>query len=739
MLTKDLLLRVAAPPLVGFLIAVFVLSGMTGEANMNLAAGFVDAAYRSGLLALCWWLGALGFGLVLLRMVLGPSVRAISSAASGAPPEDDRTDLDRIAMAFGLGAALMLTLDSLLGTLGILVGASGLAAWGLTGAGILLGMRALREAPLSIAPRSAGDSKPTLPRQAMLAALGGLAGLLTVAASVAPGWLWASEFGGFDALSYHLVLPKAWLFETGSVRPIEGNIYSALPSFVECAFMQLMAMRGNPLEGAIACQWWAAFATLATALAVARLARGLIAPGSGLVAAIVFLATPWTTVVGTLAYNDMYPCLALASGWLIIRAAASDGRRLDVRSSAALALIAAAAFGAKPSSILFTAAPLAAIVLITGGTRSLRLAPIALLVALAALAPWLVRNQLAYGSPTFPFLASVFGQGPWSGEQLSVFLAAHGPKGSITDRLLALVQQWIGYGIGTNPDPREPWYPLWSLLPIAGLGGILVELRARSSSDRRWPLAALAAIVCMLAGWILATHLKSRFLLPSAVPLALGAATLLTMLARRAGAPIAAVATCIAVALPFATFAREPVRGGTERHAPALLMNAVAQCTGAPLAEALNGATPEMRQQLLQTADSIFLVNYMLPADARIAAIGFSTPFYLMRSISWSTVWDRGAFDAVVDEAPGTPAVWGARLRAKGFTHALIDPVMLGVWARSGWLNPALANDQWLQALVSTNTLVGRGSDGRLIVRLEPPADQLQPPPAPIAPLPAGG
>lgn len=739
MLTKDLLLRVVAPPLAGFLVAVLVLSGMTGEANLNLAAGFMDAAYRNGLLALCWWLGALGFGLVLLRMALGPSVRAISSAASGATPDDDRTDLDRIAIAFGLGAALMLTLDSLLGTLGFLIGASGLAAWGLTGAGILLGVRALRDAPLSIAARTSDDSKSTLPRLSMLAALGALAGLLAVAASVAPGWLWASEFGGFDALSYHLVLPKSWLFEIGSVKPIDGNIYSALPSFVECAFMQLMAMRGNPLEGAIACQWWAACATLATALAVARLSHALIAPGSGTVAALVFLATPWTTVVGTLAYNDMFPCLALAAGWLLARAATSDGRRIDVRSAASLALIAAAAFGAKPSSLLFTAAPLAVIVLLTGGARSLRLAPMALLVGLAALAPWLVRNQLAYGNPTFPFLAPVFGNGPWSSEQLSVFLAAHGPTGSIADRLLVLVQQWIGYGLGSNPDPREPWYPLWSILPVAGLGGLIIELRARSTRDRRWPLAALAAIVCMLVGWILATHLKSRFLLPSAVPLALGASTLLTMLSRRAGASIAAVATCIAVALPFAAFAREPVRGGTERRAPALLMNAVSQCTGAPLAEALNGAPPESRQQLLQSADSVFLVNYMLPADARVTAIGFSTPFYLMRPISWSTVWDRGALDAVVDEAPGTPAVWGARLRAKGYTHALIDPVMLGVWARSGWINPALANDQWLQALVSSNTIVGRGTDGRFIIRLEPPAEQLQPPPALIAPPPAGG
>jgi hypothetical protein len=87
-------------------------------------------------------------------------------------------------------------------------------------------------------------------------------------------------------------------------------------------------------------------------------------------------------------------------------------------------------------------------------------------------------------------------------------------------------------------------------------------------------------------------------------------------------------------------------------------------------------------------------------------------------------VWDRGEFDRVVDEAPGTPAAWGPRLRARGFTHAVIDPTMLSVWARSGWINPALASDAWFMPFSSANTLFGKSIDGRIILTLTPPPPQ---------------
>lgn len=751
------------PFVAGLLLAAFLLAGMTGEAQVNQIFGLWRVTVRDGVLAAAWWLGAWGLGLGLTRLAVGPTIGAILGAATGPARGAERTSLDELAIALGLGSALMLAIDAVLGTLGMLGAGGGLAAWAPIGVGVVLAVRLLREAPpawgeappaWSEAPPAWGETPPAsrnarptddarasnprvdadhdpIARALRGFGLGVATALLLVAASVAPGWLWSSEFGGYDALSYHLELPKEWFLLGRAVGPVDGNVYSALPSFVEGAFLQLMVMRGNPIDGAYACQWWSVGATLATAFVVARLARAFVCAGAGAcvgagaLAAIAFLATPWTTVVGTLAYNDMYPCLALAAGWLLAHRATEDGRRLDARAAAALALLAAAAFGAKPSSVLFTAVPLGYLVLRADG-RHLRLAPLALVVGVAVLAPWLVRNQLAYGNPFFPFLGGVLGTGPWSAEQMATFLGAHGNPDA--DGLLGWVaslplvwQQWLGHGFGAAPAPNEPWYPLWGVVPLVGVLGLAVQARASTRTERRWAVSALAMLLLMIAGWIAMTHVKSRFLLPTAVPLALGTAVVLRAIAARGGARLAAGVAVAGIALPLLAFAREPVRGTLQLAAPALLVDGMGQRTGEMLASALKELPPDQRDAALKQADSAFVINYLLPADAKLLAVGFSTPFYILRPLSWSTVWDRGAFDRVIDAAPGTPDAWASRLRAEGFTHVVIDPVMLEVWSRSGWLNPAMASGPMLDRFVQANTVFARTIDGKLIVTLTAP------------------
>jgi len=721
--------RTVAPCLLGFLCAVLNFAGQTGEANQNLVLGVLDVAWRNGLLALCWWIGAWGLGIGLTKLAIGPSVRAISRAAAGGTTDgSDRTTPDELAIALGLGAALLLAIDSALGTLGVIGAAGGVLAWLVIAIGVVVGARILRDAPAS--PGSCDDTEPRFLGAVRWAALGVVAGLLAVSASVAPGWLWSSEFSGFDALSYHLPLPKQWFLAGGAVAPVEGNVYSALPSFVECAFLHLMILRGNPIEGALACQWWSVLCTLATAFVVSRIAARTLGAAAGPIAAIVFLATPWTTVVGSLAYNDMFPVLALGAAWLLAGPNPAAERRLDARAALGLSLLAASAFGAKPSSIFFTAIPMCAIVLAMGwstdlrrgGLANLRFVPLALAVGAVVLAPWLVRNQGTYGNPVFPFLSGVFGTGPWSAEQVAIFEKAHIGSdvggGGVAAKLAMIWQQWMGYGFGEAPASTEPWYPLWGILPVLGVVGIALSMRRPAVAERRWTLIAAAMLLLMLAGWIGFTHAKSRFLLASAVPLSIGATALLTLASRRIGMKATTGIACGAMILPITAFLREPVTQGTERRAPALLVNGIGQVTGASLAGALPQLPREEQAKFIQQAQSPFILNYMMPDNAKLVGIGFATPFYILRPIAWSTVWDRGVFDRVVDQSPGTPAAWGDRLRADGYTHAVINPVMLSVWARSGWLNPALAVEGQLQQFAQANTLFARTADGLVIVEL---------------------
>ena len=54
--------------------------------------------------------------------------------------------------------------------------------------------------------------------------------MLVVAACAAPGWLWQTEFGGYDAMAYHLQLPREW-FEQGRITTSTWNVYSAMPNY----------------------------------------------------------------------------------------------------------------------------------------------------------------------------------------------------------------------------------------------------------------------------------------------------------------------------------------------------------------------------------------------------------------------------------------------------------------------------------------------------------------------------
>src|SRR5690606_21975160 len=150
--------------------------------------------------------------------------------------------------------------------------------------------------------------------------------VMIVAACNPTGWLWPGEGNGYDALSYHLQLPHEWIAR-GSLAPLEHNIYSYLPSYIEAAFMHIGVMMGAPATppptggawgllaadgaGVISAQLLSAFSALVAAWITARFALRLLtgAPAwlaqacAGLAAATV-LATPWTVVTGALPYTE---------------------------------------------------------------------------------------------------------------------------------------------------------------------------------------------------------------------------------------------------------------------------------------------------------------------------------------------------------------------------------------------------------------------------------------------------
>ena len=185
---------IAGPVLVG--VAILWLAGRSGPDRPGASIDAVWALLTSVPWALGWLIAAIGLGWPLRRWLTGKH-------------------RDQLAIQVGLGVAAMLTLDAGLGALGVLQWGGSLGAWALVLAGMALVVEQLRRANHGV-PRVPWLTWTAAPAVAVL----------LLAACWAPGRLWASEFGGYDALSYHLQLPKEW-FVLGRITPLDHNVLEA--------------------------------------------------------------------------------------------------------------------------------------------------------------------------------------------------------------------------------------------------------------------------------------------------------------------------------------------------------------------------------------------------------------------------------------------------------------------------------------------------------------------------------
>lgn len=771
-------MRWSAALLPALLVTTFmVLTARVPDHAPDVRFGAIAELVTEGWPALLWLLSAAGLGSVTAALFITPARDARERFhAAGATP-----------LAGPLGIALMLCVDQVAGSLGAF--AHPIGAWMLLVPGwIMLLLASARFSADRARRRAAGghhsDSHAITRARLHLHAwpLAPAMAVLIVAALSSPGFLWSTEFGGYDALSYHLALPRDWI-EAGRLAPHAWNAYSFLPSWIEGATLHLFALGGDPALLGIRAQLLHALLTLVTCWCVGdatvrlwrerrraataddtafhdRDAEGAVA----LLAAALFLGTPWIVVTGSMAYNEMgaaLACSALVLVWF------TD--MTPMRRGVLLGLFAAMAVGSKLSAAVIVLPPLAVLMVIAhaGAKRaSLADATIAsphggtgafgpwssgaamifagLVVGTMALLPWMLRNAIATGNPLFPFAASMLGAGEWSAEQVAVWNAAHGATGDMTTRLLAVWNQVLRFGVGENPIPAEPWRPFWGVLPWIAIGGCIVLVLAQST--RRIGVALLAALMAAVLGWMLFTHMKSRFLVPvapiAAMAGALALALVMTSMAQRWRLPamrsIASAAIALVLTLqPVAAFVSE----GPDA---ALMLSAERSMTGDELAQYL-AASPSSAQKGSPARSRAFMINFEIgpraaSAGERVLLIGDAATFRYRAPIRWSTVWTRDPLVSAIVRAAADvteqPMVDGgiegqrrtiaSLLRAERVGWVVIDPNMLAIWSRSGWIDPAITVEA-IKTITGSLQPFARLDDGSLVLRV--PDSPPSPPP----------
>lgn len=587
-------------------------------------------------------------------------------------------------------------------------GSIGLIGTGPVSVGVIWGLVAIGLGLLATDPRVRRCPARTRRPRARIATSGPLwfvvsscvaiaAAVALVAAASPPGWLWRSEYGGFDALSYHLPIAQEWL-ALGRVAPLEHVVYSALPSGMEVSFAWLAPLTISGQDGLLAGDGWRLMLTqvwhasflvpLAWGVREGVRAHGTRHRGAAsLVAAAIAVLTPWAVVTGTLAYNDLAAAAFMAAAFGM--ASRAGGGRAIARGAVmlgiALGVLTGAAALCKPTALLI-AGPAVAVVAASGLLRKGGAATLAVFVGagsaagLVMLSPWLVRNWLEAGNPLFPFATDLFGAWHWSAEQASRWDAGHTESRGLVDRLglLVLPDSAAGPNAATVARLRGATNPQWGVLWLAAVVslGWLAIVRTCAA------VLLGAGLVLGLAAWAVTTHIQSRFLIPLIGPLAVTVGVALASGSwERLGAVPRTIFELVGIIVaPVSEWESGVARARVLKAIGVIvavvlllvqwgMLVATFYRAGSPTADtgpngALFGGVPLMRGEFGMTDDGeavspvAFVRSRLLPGD-RVYLLGDAKPLYFApggeplgpASIAWHTVWDAGGIDAIAARA----------------------------------------------------------------------------------------
>lgn len=465
---------------------------------------------------------------------------------------------------------------------------------------------------------------------------------------------------GWDALAYHLPLPKEML-DTGTFPPASPNVPFSYPSQTEMLFLLGMALSSD--IAAQVTHWVYLALTVGTLLVFCG---RYFTRQMGWLASAFLVSVPSILLLATYAYNDLALMFYLFAAFLWTCRAIETQRTHDYVLAGILAGL---TLGEKYTALIVPVA-LGALVLIQDGIRRptrrrVYDAVVIGLVALVPALPWFWRNLAFYGNPLYPF---GFGGLYWDAFRAEWFSRfGTGLLNSPLDLVLVPFTATVR-GIQGGDFDATIGALLLALVPFAVLPS--------NKGDSR-VIRYVAFVACVLfAFWLLGVAesklvRQTRLLFP--------AFPLLAILAAEGWERLAQLQLTKFSAQRFATLIIALALGAN------LVSNVLATVRSRPL-EFLTGT--ETREEFLgRNLGAYFAmaqwVNANLRSDASLVSLWEPREYYVERSTEPDAILDRLAHLQYVyhGDAEAIFQAW----RNEGYTHVILFREGLNAMLESGY------------------------------------------------------
>ncbi len=521
-------------------------------------------------------------------------------------------------------------------------------------------------------------------------------GILT--AVHAPGFLWTEEGWGYDALEYHLQLPKEY-HAAGRISYTPHNVYGNFPANVEMLYLLGMVLTGEEMEAGTTAHMIHLSLAVLTVCAAYVGGREWSRRG-GIIAAVAMGSAGWLVYLSGLAYVEngllFFGTVAMAAALRALRPTddkptnenePSPSRRCG-RWFVVAGLCAGFACGCKYTAVPMIALPLALTGLFARDhlMKRIRYVAMAGIAAIVAFSPWAVKNLAMTGNPVFPLANSIFHATPkgWGLEE-----SAHWDRCHSADS-----ERQAGHELPGEDDHYVSRFSylignIWNRIlhdRYGRFGPLLFVLAAvglfTGRKERRTCVLVLVLGVQVFV-WLFATHLYARFAVVMLIPLALLTGRCV----------LAATSSTKTVALTGLILAGVGVNFAAMRN---LYHTEAMPGAIAPASLIYEGKLPGY--------EYLATINDALPDDAYVLVLGDAKGFYYDRRIDYCVVFNRNPFVEAVkkDPQPMSVAAW---LHDRGYSHLLVDWSEIHRLRSSAYGFPSEMTDHLFNALEASGSI----------------------------------